>query len=59
MVFKFLINLPALFQRQRLNMQIKNPKTIIIGKKFTTDFLDKIEIKISIVYTAHAATIMF
>ena len=33
----------------------KGPRVKIIGQQFTTDFLDRIEIKISISHTAHTA----
>ncbi len=33
----------------------KGPKAIIIGKQFSTDFLDRVEIKISISHTTQAA----
>lgn len=38
-----------------VNEDKKGPRVKIIGKQFTTDFLDKIEIKISISHTAQTA----
>jgi len=38
-----------------VNEEKKGPKVKIIGKQFSTDFLDRIEIKISISHTAQTA----
>lgn len=38
-----------------LHVDKKGPKAIIIGKQFSTDFLDRVEIMISISHTAQAA----